>query len=56
MERAIKKKLRSQSGQSIAGVETLRAQIDSGAVDTAGSKDIAKAYEVRETEMSKRGI
>ncbi len=33
-----------------------RVQIDSGAIDAAGSKEIAKALEVKETEMSSRGI
>ena len=38
------------------GCERVRVQIDSGAIDTVGPKEIAKAFEVKETEMSKRGI
>ena len=33
----------------------MRIQIDSGAIDTVGPKDIAGAFKMRETEMSKRG-
>ena len=38
------------------GWERVRIQIDSGAIDTAGPKEIAGAFKMRETEMSKRGI
>ncbi len=31
-------------------------QIDSGATDAAGTKEIAKALEMKETEMSRSGI
>ncbi len=31
-------------------------QIESGAIDAVGPKEIAKALEMKETEMSKRGI
>ena len=34
----------------------VRIQIGSGAIDTVGPKDIAGAFKMRETEMSKRGI
>ncbi len=33
----------------------VRAQIDSGAIDAVGPKEIAMAFEMKETEMSKRG-
>ena len=38
------------------GWEGIRVQIDSGAIDTVGPKEIAKAFEMKETIMSKRGI
>ena len=38
------------------GWERVRIQIDSGAIDTVGPKDIAGAFKMRKTEMSKRGI
>ena len=34
----------------------MRVQIDCGAIDTVGPKEIARAFEMKETEMSKRGI
>ncbi len=36
--------------------ERARVQIDSGAIDAVGPKEIAKAFAMQETEMSKRGI
>ncbi len=33
-----------------------RSQIDSGAIDTVGPRYVAKAFEMKETEMSRRGI
>jgi hypothetical protein len=36
--------------------EKIRVQIDSGAIDTVGPKEIARAFEMKETLMSKRGI
>ncbi len=38
------------------GLERIRVQIDSGANDTVGSKELSKAFEMKETAMSKRGI
>ena len=38
------------------GWERIRIQVDSGAIDTVGPKDIAGAFKMRETEMSRRGI
>ena len=38
------------------GWERVRVQIDSGAIDTVGPKEIAGAFKMRQTEMSKRGI
>ena len=38
------------------GWERVRIQVDSGAIDTVGPKDIAGAFKMRETEMSRRGI
>ena len=37
------------------GWAIIRVQIDSGAIDTVGPKEIAKAFEMKETAMSKRG-
>ncbi len=37
------------------GWEMISVQIDSGAIDTVGPKEIAKAFEMKETAMSKRG-
>ena len=36
--------------------ESVRVQIDSGAIDTVGPKEIAKAFGMKETVLSKRGI
>ncbi len=36
------------------GWERVRVQIDSGAIDAVGPKEIAKAFETEETEMSRR--
>ena len=38
------------------GWERVRVQIDSGAIDTVGPKEMARAFEMKETEMSRRGI
>jgi hypothetical protein len=38
------------------GWEKIRGQIDSGAVDAAGPREIARAFEMKETAKSKRGI
>jgi hypothetical protein len=38
------------------GWEKIRVQIDSGAIDTVGPKEIARAFEMKETAMSKKGI
>ena len=38
------------------GWERVRIQVDSGAIDTVGPKDIAGVFKMRETEMSRRGI
>ncbi len=38
------------------GWERVRVRIDSGAIDTVGPKEIARAFEMKETEMSRRGI
>ena len=40
----------------LPGSEREREQIDSGAIDAVGPKEIAKAFEMKETEMSKRGV
>ncbi len=34
----------------------MRLQVDAGAIDIVGPKEIAKAFEMRETEMSKTCI
>ncbi len=36
--------------------ERVRVQIDSGSIDAVGPKEVAKAFEMKETEMSRRGI
>ncbi len=36
------------------GWERLRVQIDSGAIDTVGPKEIARALEMKETAVSRR--
>ncbi len=38
------------------GWERIRVQIDSGAGDTVGPKEIAKTFAMKETIVSKRGI
>ncbi len=38
------------------GCERVRVQIDSGAIDTVGPKEIAKACEMKETEISNRDV
>ncbi len=38
------------------GWERVRFQIDSGATDAVGPKEIARAFEMKETEMSNRGV
>ncbi len=54
MERVIQK-TREEFNEVRAkpGWETVRIQIDSGAIDTVGSKEIAGALKMRETEVSK---
>ncbi len=36
--------------------DRIMVQVDSGAIDTVGQKEIPKAFEMKETMMSKRGI
>ncbi len=36
--------------------ERIRVQIDSGAIDAVGPKEITKAFKMKETAMSRRGI
>ncbi len=38
------------------GWERIRVQIDSGAIDTVGPNEIAEAFEMKETIVSKSGI
>jgi hypothetical protein len=38
------------------GWERIRVQIDSGAIDTVCLKETAKAFEMKETVMRKRGV
>ncbi len=38
------------------GWERIRFQTGSGATDTVGPKEIARAFELKDTAMSKRGI
>ncbi len=38
------------------GWERVRVQIDSGANDAVGPKEVARAFELKETVMSKRGV
>jgi hypothetical protein len=40
----------------ISGWEKVRVQIDSGAIDTVGPRGVAKAFAMKETTMSKKGI
>ena len=57
VERVIKKtKGEVNEVRATPGWERVRVQIDSGAIDTVGPKEIARAFEMKETEMSKRGI
>ena len=37
------------------GFEHIRVQIDSGAVDTVGPKEVGRAFKIRETRASKEG-
>ena len=41
---------------NVPGWERVRVQVDSGAVDTAVPRETARAFAVRPTEMSKKGI
>ncbi len=38
------------------GLERLRVRVDSGVIDTVGPREIAKAFEVKERIVSRRGI
>ncbi len=38
------------------GWERVRVQIHSGAIDTVGPREVAQAFELKETAMSKRGV
>ena len=38
------------------GWERIRVQVDSGAIDTVAPKGVAKAFSIKETTMSRRGI
>ena len=38
------------------GCERARVQIDAGGIDTVGPKDVAKAFEIKGTTMSRRGF
>ncbi len=38
------------------GCERIRAQLDLGVIDTVCPQEIARAFEMKETAMSKRGI
>ncbi len=40
----------------VKGWEKVRLQVDSGAIDPAGPKEIAKAFKMKENEMSKMGL
>ncbi len=42
--------------RAMPGLERVRAQIDSGAIHAVGATEIARAFEVKETEVSKRVI
>ncbi len=42
--------------RATSGWERARVQIDSGAIDTVGPQEMARAFEMKETEMSRRGI
>ena len=57
VERVIQKTKREVNEvRATPGWERVRIQVDSGAIDTVGPKDIAGAFKMRETEMSRRGI
>ncbi len=56
MERVIKTtKGEVNEVRATPGWEGPRARIDAVAIETVGPKEIAKAFEMKETEMSKRG-
>ncbi len=38
------------------GSENVRVQVDSGTIDTVGSREIARAFEMKEPAVSRRGI
>ncbi len=42
-------------GERDALCERIRVQIDSGTIDTVGPKEIAKAFEMKESAMCQRG-
>ena len=44
------------SVSEVKGWERIRVQVDSGAIDTVGPKEVAKAFEMKETVMSKKGV
>ncbi len=57
MERVVQKTDREVNEvRATPGWERVRIQVDSGAIDTVGPKEIAGAFKMRETEMSRRGI
>ena len=57
VERAGSSKPREVNGVCVhPGWEKIAVQIDSGAVDTVGPKEIAGAFDTKETVMSKKGI
>jgi hypothetical protein len=47
---------RSQRGEGGARWERIRVPIDAGAAETVGPKEIAKAFEMKETFVSRIGI
>ncbi len=40
----------------VKGWEKVRVQVDSGAIDTVGPKEVAKAFATKENVMSKKGL
>ena len=57
VEKAIQKtKGEVNEVRATPGWERVRIQVASGAIDAVGPKEIAGAFKMRETEMSKRGI
>ena len=52
----VTKNLKGEVNEVTPGWERDRVQIDSGAIDTVAPKDVARAFEMKETMMSKRGI